>query len=219
MGRAVRRVVCEGQVISVEHRFDGSWRASCRVEKCSISTVDQFITAHYLHKRPAIVLLALVMLRGSTPVGCIVYSAPPREVEKRYGGKTWELARLYLLDEVPKNAETWLIGKSVRWIKREHPDVENLVSYADPSAGHQGTIYKAANWKDDGRTDEERKTPRCDYYDARTGKKYGRRGNMPQDAVIERRPRISKHRFVYALGPSRVQHKPPQQLCLLNGAA
>ena len=159
------------------------------------------------------------MLRGSTPVGCIVYSAPPREVEKRYGGKTWELARLYLLDEVPKNAETWLIGKSVRWIKREHPDVENLVSYADPSAGHQGIIYKAANWKEDGRTDEERKTPRCDYYDARTGKKYGRRGNMPQDAVVERRPRISKHRFVYALGPSRVQRKSPQQLCLLNGVA
>lgn len=200
-------------------RFDASWRESCRVEKCSIASVDQFITAHYLHKRPAIVLLALVMLRGANPVGCIVYSAPPREVEKRYGGKTWELARLYLLDEVPKNAETWLIGKSVRWIKREYPDVKNLVSYADPSAGHRGTIYKAANWKEDGRTDEERKTPRCDYYDARTGKKYGRRGNMPQDAVVERRPRISKYRFVYALGSSRIQRKEPQQLCFLDGVA
>ena len=62
----------------------------------------------------------------------------------------------------------------------------NIVSYADPSAGHRGTIYQAANWKADGRTDDERKSPRCDYYDDRTGQKYGRRGNMPADAVIAR---------------------------------
>ena len=72
-------------------------------------------------------------------------------------------------------------------------------AYADPSAGHAGTIYKAANWRQDGRTDDERKSPRCDYYDERTGKKYGRRGNMPQDAVVARKPRVSKWRFTLAL--------------------
>ena len=82
-----------------------------------------------------------------------------------------------------------------------------LLSYADPSAGHAGTIYKAANWKQDGRTDDERKSPRCDYYDARTGKKYGRRGNMPADAVIERRPRVSKWRFVYPLSKQNAEVK------------
>jgi hypothetical protein len=179
--------------------FDSAWRARCRVKVCSIAAVESFIQAHYLRKRPAIVLLCLMMLDGQRPVGCVIYSAPPREADKRYGGKTWELARLYLLDEVPKNAETWLIGRSVRHIARNHRDVCYLLSYADPSAGHAGTIYKAANWTADGRSDEERKTARCDYYDARTGKKYGRRGNMPTDAVIERRPRVSKHRFVYPM--------------------
>lgn len=139
------------------------------------------------------------MLRCETPVGCIVFSAPPREADVRYGGKTWELARLYIVDSVPKNAETWLIGCAVRFIKRHHKDVKFLLSYADPSAGHRGTIYKAANWKCDGRTDDERKSPRCDYYDERTGKKYGRRGNMPADAVVIRKPRISKFRFVLKL--------------------
>ncbi|MBM3892682.1 MAG: hypothetical protein FJ388_26485 [Verrucomicrobia bacterium] len=155
--------------------------------------------AHYLHARPAIVLLALALVRGLRFLGCAIYSAPPRETDKRYGGKTWELARLYLLDEVPKNAETWLVAQSVKWIKRNHPEVCHLVSYADPSVGHVGTIYRAANWRMDGRTDDERKSPRCDYYDARTGKKYGRKGNMPTDAVVERRPRTSKHRFVYTI--------------------
>jgi len=139
-----------------------------------------------------------MMVKGE-PVGMIVYSMPPREADKRYGGKTWELARLYLLDEIPRNAETWLIGRSVRYIKQNNRDVKHLLSYADPSAGHCGTIYKAANWISDGKTDDERKTPRCDYYDERTGKKYGRRGNMPDDAIVVRKPRVSKWRYHLAL--------------------
>lgn len=176
-------------------KFNAEWRKLCSVRECSVTAVDAFVQAHYLRKRPAIVMLCLMMLHRSQPVGCVIYSAPPREADKRYGGKTWELARLYLLDEIPCNAETWLIGQSVKWIKRHRREVQYLVSYADPSAGHAGTIYRAANWLRDGCTDDERKSPRCDYYDARTGKKYGRRGNMPPDAVVERRPRVSKHRF------------------------
>ena len=84
--------------------FDRSWRSACMVRPCSIAEVDDFIQAHYLKKRPAIVLLCLLMLCNGEPVGVIVYSAPPREADKRYGGKVWELARLYLLDEIPKNA-------------------------------------------------------------------------------------------------------------------
>jgi hypothetical protein len=179
--------------------FDAQWRRECSVRRCPISEVDAFIRAHYLAKRPAIVMLCLVAERLGLPIGCVVYAAPPREADKRYGGKIWELARLYLLDDIPRNGESWLIGQSVKYIKQHHRDVQFLLSYADPSAGHNGTIYKASNWRSDGRTDEERKTPRCDYYDERTGKKYGRRGNMPHDAIVARRPRVSKWRFVLAL--------------------
>ena len=176
-------------------------RTGARRVQCGSVQLRRLMTLlrHYLAKRPAIVLLCLVAERNGEPIGCIVYSAPPREADKRYGGKVWELARVYLLDEIPRNAETWLIGQSVKYIKRHHKDVRHLLSYADPSAGHAGTIYKAANWRQDGRTDDERKSPRCDYYDERTGKKYGRRGNMPQDAVVVRKPRVSKWRFTLAL--------------------
>ena len=175
--------------------FDSQWRMDCTVEPATIKEMDHFIQAHYLQKRPAIVLLCLKMIFDERPVGTIVFSAPPRGIEKRYGGTTWELARLYLLDSIPRNAETWLIAKAVKFIKKNHRHVLHLISYADPSAGHAGTIYKAANWKSDGRTDQERKTPRCDYVDGRTGKKYGRRGNMPTDAIVQRKPRVSKFRF------------------------
>jgi hypothetical protein len=148
-----------------------------------------------------------MMFHSSEQVGCVVYSCPPRETETRYGGKTWELARLYLVDEIPANAETWLIAKSVKYIRKNFPEVSHLVSYADPSAGHSGTIYKAANWIADGSTDDERKTPRCDYYDDRTGKKYGRRGNMPVDAVIVRKPRATKRRFHLPLAHTTAAQK------------
>lgn len=179
--------------------FDGSWSKNCTLERCSITEVDQFIKAHYLQKRPAIVLLCLMLRHNQIPVGCVVYSAPPREADKRYGGKTWELGRLYLVDDMPQNTETWLIAQSIRHIKKNHPDIEFLISYADPSAGHSGIIYRASNWRNDGMTDSERKSPRCDYVDKKTGKKYGRRGNVPLDADVARVPRVSKHRFYYSL--------------------
>lgn len=179
--------------------FNKSWRDCTAIEPCSVSELTSFVSAHYLQKRPAIVVLALKMLTQGIPVGMAIYSLPPREIDTRYGGATWELARLYLLDSIPRNAETWLIGRSVRHIKQNRPEIKFLVSYADPSAGHAGTIYKAANWKADGRTDEGRKTPRSDYFDGRTGKKYGRKGNLPVDAVVVRKPRVSKWRFVLPL--------------------
>ena len=179
--------------------FDSSWRSKCKIRKCGVAQIDEFIEMHYLSKRPAIVMLAFAMLCDEQPVGCAVFSSPPKETNARYGCETWELARLFILDGIPKNAETWLIGKCVKYIKKNYQHIGALVSYADPSFGHAGTIYKAANWIADGRTDDERKSPRCDYIDARSGKKYGRRGNMPSDAIIVRVPRASKWRYVLPL--------------------
>jgi hypothetical protein len=157
------------------------------------------IKRHYIGKWPGVCVLILVLRRGESSIGVIVFALPPRETAKRYGGVTWELARLWLDDAVPMNAETYLIGRAVRYIRQHHREVVALVSYADPSAGHAGTIYKAANWKSDGRTDQERKTPRFDYADALTGKRYSRRSHVPEGSEIKRIPRISKHRFVYRI--------------------
>jgi len=179
--------------------FDSSWRAACSIERTERGEVAHMIQRHYIGRWPGVCVLILALKRAGEAIGVIVFALPPRETMKRYGGMTWELARLWLDDSVPKNAETYLIGRAVRYIRQHHPDVKALVSYADPSAGHAGTIYKAANWTPDGRTDQERKTPRFDYADAATGKRYSRRGHVPEGVVITRIPRVSKHRFVYRL--------------------
>jgi len=127
----------------------------------------------------------------------IIFALPPRETSKRYNANTWELARLWVDDRMPRNTESWFISRAIDYIKRNRKDVECLVSYADPSVGHKGTIYKAANWIEDGRTDEGRKTPRFDY--EWMGKKYGRRAHVPVGITPNRIPRVSKARFIYRL--------------------
>lgn len=156
------------------------------------------VRAHYLHRWPGVSVATLGMWKGQFLVGVIVFALPPRETFKRYKVKlAWELARLYIMDSEPFNSETWFMGKAIKWVKATHPLVDLLVSYADPSAGHTGMIYRAGNWKQDGRTDQERKTPRFDY--AVAGKVYSRRSHVPDGASIERIPRVSKNRFIYRL--------------------
>jgi hypothetical protein len=63
-----------------------------------------------------------------------------------------ELTRLVCLDGYGKNLESYVISQSFRWLKTHAKEVKVLVSYADPEQGHQGTIYKAANFKFEGMT-------------------------------------------------------------------
>jgi hypothetical protein len=179
--------------------FDKTWRAACTIAPVSRKDADAMIRRHYIGRWPGVCVLTLALSRGADLLGVIVFALPPRETSKRYGGETCELARLWLDDSVPQNGETYLIARAVRYIKQFHPAIKMLVSYADPSAGHAGTIYKAANWQADGRTDDERKTPRFDYTDAVSGKRYSRRGHVPEGVTIQRVARVSKHRFTYRL--------------------
>ena len=179
--------------------FDKTWRAECVVEIAERTETDWMIRRHYLGKWPGVTVLALAMKRAGVAIGLIVFALPPRETAKRYGGVTWELARLWIDDAVPVNGETWLIGRAVRFIRRERPEVAVLVSYADPAAGHAGVIYKAANWAADGRTDDGRKSPRCDLESVFDGKRYSRWSHVPEGDMAERVPRVSKWRFVHRM--------------------
>lgn len=73
------------------------------------------------------------------------------------------LARLWLHDDLPRNSETCVIAKALRMVQRRwlevHPPrfpdqpyhVLKIISYAD-TRFYCGTIYRAANFRDTGRT-------------------------------------------------------------------
>jgi hypothetical protein len=65
------------------------------------------------------------------------------------------LSRLVIVPDVPKNAASFLLMRSVAEIRKD-TRWQCLVTYADEWQGHTGGIYKAAGWKYVGKTKPER---------------------------------------------------------------
>ena len=57
-----------------------------------------------------------------------------------------ELRRLCCVDDTPRNAESYFIGKCLKLLRKDWRK-GTVVSYADKEYGHAGTIYKASNFK------------------------------------------------------------------------
>jgi len=66
-----------------------------------------------------------------------------------------ELRRLCCIDNTPRNTESYFIGKTLRWLKR-NTNYKIVISYADMFHNHQGTIYKASNFEYHGLTSKGR---------------------------------------------------------------
>lgn len=143
--------------------------------------------------------------------GAILFGAAATTAWKKYSdseNKVIELRRLVCVDDTPKNAESFFVGGCIRWLKK-HTDYETVISYADPNHGHQGTIYKASNFKYEGLTspcvviDHDGKT----YHDRALRTKY--KGKLKPFAVrlssallsgkATSRIQEGKHIYVYQL--------------------
>ena len=108
-----------------------------------------FVQHHYLHSAPAGVKLSFAVFAGDRLAGAVSLNAGPINGWRLVDGARREdclcLARLWLADDLPRNSESRVLGLVVRLLRR-HTAVKFLVSYADPAAGHVGTVYQAAGW-------------------------------------------------------------------------
>ena len=94
-------------------------------------------------------------------IGVCIYTRPagPSAGQTYYPeapDRVLELRRLCLIDETPKNAESFFVGKTLRWL-RQNTNWEFVISYADEEQGHKGVIYKASNFKYLGKTSSGKK--------------------------------------------------------------
>lgn len=86
-------------------------------------------------------------------IGCIVYGIPigrdsARSIsESLHRSEVYELTRIWI-DDLPacKNIESYCIGRSFEWLRRNRPQIKALLSYTDSEVGHVGTIYQSTNW-------------------------------------------------------------------------
>ena len=79
-------------------------------------------------------------------VGVAIYGQP---MSRHHTEDTIELRRLCLIDDTPRNTESFFIGKTLRWLAK-NTEYSRVISFADPNHGHTGTIYKASNFDYEG---------------------------------------------------------------------
>ena len=89
-------------------------------------------------------------------IGAMMYAIPSMpNTAKRYNpinpDRCVELRRLCCIDDTPKNTESYFIGNTLRWLKR-NTNYEVVISFADQHYEHDGTIYKASNFEYLGET-------------------------------------------------------------------
>jgi hypothetical protein len=104
---------------------------------------------HYLHSLPGGTKLAFGVFLGGGLMGALTLGIGPLNAYSLVEGATPDdcltLTRLWLSDSLPQNSESRCLGVVLRSLKR-HTSLKFLVSYADPTQGHLGTIYQATGW-------------------------------------------------------------------------
>ena len=113
---------------------------------------------HYARGCANTSVLATGLFLGAVLVGASLWMPPTRVCGESVAGSGWRgvlaLSRLAVAPEVPTNGASFLIGRSIRLLRRD-PRWTHLVTYADESQGHTGAIYLATNWTPQGRTRPE----------------------------------------------------------------
>lgn len=77
-------------------------------------------------------------------------SLDKKKIMQLVDGTGWnnflELNRMAFDDYLPRNSESYCIGKTLRLIKKNAPQIKWVVSFADGCSCGDGTIYRASNF-------------------------------------------------------------------------
>lgn len=126
-----------------------------RIIKCAFSDIIHiFKQYHYKggHMGGGISFCLALLDENNNIIGGSVIGKPRHE--KKYVGSV-EIRRMACLEEAPKNTESYFLSKVI-WYISKNTDFKSVLSYADTSVGHKGTIYKASNFKLVGQTSESK---------------------------------------------------------------
>ena len=112
---------------------------------------------HYLKDTDFIQMFNYGAYFNGMIVGAISYGPPsaPETVKGLFGTTNqqgyFEIKRLAMNDDCPKNSESRFIAISCKLLRRT-TEVKGIVTYADSSVNHTGIIYKASGFEYKGLT-------------------------------------------------------------------
>ena len=116
-----------------------------RIAKCEFSDIAHiFDEFHYKGKNMGgEITLCLALTDEFGIIGGAVIGTPRHSV---HGEKSLDLRRLACIDKTAPNTESYFLSKII-WYLKKNTDCRRLITFADKTVGHKGTIYKAANFK------------------------------------------------------------------------
>ncbi|MDP9470033.1 MAG: DNA methyltransferase [Chloroflexota bacterium] len=169
------------------------------------------VTHHYLHSMPAAARRCYGIFLDGVLVGGVVFTSGARHGHRLLTAAAPQdvatLARLWLSDDLPTNSESRVLGIVLRDLRRTTA-WKLLLSYADPAAGHVGTIYQATGWTYLGQTPGETYVRLADGHLHHPRSVYSRYGSNRIDHLratgvpAVRKFVGGKHRYVYLLDPA-----------------
>jgi len=112
------------------------------VQKNHYSPVMPTLTKHYLGFFVDASLVGVLTLGWGTQ--------PRQTINKMFRGlgsqDYYEIGKMCMLQEMPKNSESQLLSLTIRWLKTNHPEKLFLYTMADGIMGKCGYIYQASNF-------------------------------------------------------------------------
>ena len=78
---------------------------------------------------------------GTRPLHTIKKLFPSLDTSDYY-----ELGKLCLSDSLPRNSESWFLSRVIMLVRRDHPTLKLLFSWADGILGKPGYVYQASNF-------------------------------------------------------------------------
>jgi len=153
-------------------------------------------------------------------IGCLCFATPCSENVRSsafgsdYKDHVTELHRLFIVDDAPKNTESWFISRCLKLLKSDKPHIWAVITFADSTEGHLGTIYQATNAIYCGMSSKA-----TFYLDQEGRLRHPRQNgiNISVDDAIVRGwcpvKRLAKHRYIYLLPDSKGHRKELERLC------
>lgn len=110
------------------------------------------VREHYLHRECPCTQAYGLFNRDGRMVGVCIFGCPSSStLRKGICGDdeeyhVTELKRLWVEEGIDNFPESFFISQSLKQMKRDHPDLDIIVSYADAGFGHVGVVYQSTNW-------------------------------------------------------------------------
>ena len=130
---------------------DGWSLADLQVAPSTVPDAVQFIAEHHYSGGGGGNCITTGLYRGMRLVGVAAFGVPvsgdaaSSVFGEEHQHRVMDLQRLVLVDDAPKNTESWFIVRALRDLKRRRPETWAVTSFADSTQGHVGTIYQATN--------------------------------------------------------------------------